>query len=578
MNYVPSISIGLLGFFLTHLLSAGVTTFLAVRMYRYYRNDSLGRSFGSLVAVITIWILGAVLEMAARLSLDPNTYAAGAAFKFIGVMATPVAFFVFALRYDGRDAWVNRRVLAGLSVVPALTIPFALTTVRHGLFYDEILQTSLAGQPLLYATLGPGWWVVVSYSYVLLIASSVLFAHASMTRWPYYRFEIGFVLGGIGVTWATNLAYVLAEWPHPTIDPTPIGLTLTSILLVVGIFSTRMMDVPLPGRFQVFEAIDDAIVVLDDKNRVVDANDAAKTILGVRENSGEPAAKLLPWTPTGADKQDESNVEELLVNGERRLFKQRVLSVDEEAAGWTVLVLTDITDELGTERLRAQRDVFEAQRDDLDTLNRVVRHDIRNDLQVVSAYGEMLEDRLTGENQTYAETIRESAMDAIEFTKAARDLSETMLSAEPELEPISLRETLRSEQDLAQSKYDESVVAIDGEIPAVDVEADEMLSSLFRNLIENAIQHNDKPIPEVHITATVSGDRVQVRVADNGPGVPADRVKHIFEKGEMGLESGGTGLGLYLVEAFVERYEGDVWVEDNEPTGAVFCVELPKCE
>jgi signal transduction histidine kinase len=68
---------------------------------------------------------------------------------------------------------------------------------------------------------------------------------------------------------------------------------------------------------------------------------------------------------------------------------------------------------------------------------------------------------------------------------------------------------------------------------------------------------------------------VTVRIADNGPGVPDERKESVFGKGEKGLESDGTGIGTYLVKTLVSRYSGTVWVEDNEPGGAVFVVTLP---
>jgi signal transduction histidine kinase len=71
---------------------------------------------------------------------------------------------------------------------------------------------------------------------------------------------------------------------------------------------------------------------------------------------------------------------------------------------------------------------------------------------------------------------------------------------------------------------------------------------------------------------------VTVRIADNGPGVPDERKESVFGKGEKGLESDGTGIGTYLVKTLVSRYSGTVWVEDNEPRGAVFVVELLRAE
>jgi signal transduction histidine kinase len=48
----------------------------------------------------------------------------------------------------------------------------------------------------------------------------------------------------------------------------------------------------------------------------------------------------------------------------------------------------------------------------------------------------------------------------------------------------------------------------------------------------------------------------------------------IFFRGSQGLESDGTGIGLHLVKTLVDRYGGSVWIEDNDPEGTVFCIEL----
>jgi signal transduction histidine kinase len=101
-----------------------------------------------------------------------------------------------------------------------------------------------------------------------------------------------------------------------------------------------------------------------------------------------------------------------------------------------------------------------------------------------------------------------------------------------------------------------------------------MLESVFRNLLTNAIQHNDKEVPEVTVSATRDDETVLIRVADNALGISDARKSEIFEQGEMGLDSEGTGLGLYLVETLVNHYGGDIRVEDNDPEGTVFIVKL----
>ncbi|MGQ4557419.1 PAS domain S-box protein [Halobellus sp. GM3] len=244
------------------------------------------------------------------------------------------------------------------------------------------------------------------------------------------------------------------------------------------------------------------------------------------------------------------------------------ISEDETGTKHVQKVVQDIS-----ERKRYERRLRE-QRDNLDILNQVVRHDIRNDLQLVTAYVEFLADLVGEEGETYVETIRDSADHAVELTRTAGDMADVMLADERDRQSVPLRNALESELDEVRSKYDAAVVTVSGSIPGVQIVADEMLNSVFRNLLSNAIQHNDKAVPEVSVSVTERGETVVVRVADNGPGVPDGHKDAIFGKGEKGLESAGTGLGLYLVKTLVESYDGDVWVEDNDPEGAVFVVEL----
>jgi signal transduction histidine kinase len=103
-----------------------------------------------------------------------------------------------------------------------------------------------------------------------------------------------------------------------------------------------------------------------------------------------------------------------------------------------------------------------------------------------------------------------------------------------------------------------------------------MLSSVFGNLLNNAIQHNDTEAPRVSVTVETTAETVVVRVADNGPGIPVDRRDEVFGRGEKGLDSAGTGVGLYLVDRLVDAYGGSVAIEDNDPEGAVFVVELAR--
>jgi len=217
---------------------------------------------------------------------------------------------------------------------------------------------------------------------------------------------------------------------------------------------------------------------------------------------------------------------------------------------------------------------LERQRDNLEVLNQVVRHDVRNALQLVLAYGDMLEGSVEEEGEAYLRQILEAGREAVDITQTAGDVTKVLLRSETDRTPVPVRPVLEGQIDDVRANHERAIVAVDGPIPHVEVFADDMLESVFRNLLNNAIVHNDTELPEVTVSVAVDDDVVRFRIADNGPGIRDEHKELIFEEGEKGLDSDGTGLGLYLVQTLVERYGGDVWVEDNEPEGSVFVVEL----
>lgn len=234
------------------------------------------------------------------------------------------------------------------------------------------------------------------------------------------------------------------------------------------------------------------------------------------------------------------------------------------------------------ERLREQRT-------QLDALNRVLRHDIRNDMNVVLTWAELLEDEVTPTGKDHLDRILRAGRHVVELTNVARDLSEIIHGDEtPDLESIHLEQVLRDELEKRRETFDDAEITMPHPPESgTRVRANELLSSVFRNLINNAVQHNDSAQPEVTITVEVTdAETIQIRVADNGPGIPDEMKDTLFGEGEKGLESEGTGIGLFLVRSLVESYGGDVWIEDrtervavdsadtDSKRGTVFVVEL----
>jgi len=227
------------------------------------------------------------------------------------------------------------------------------------------------------------------------------------------------------------------------------------------------------------------------------------------------------------------------------------------------------------ERIEREREL-KRQRDNLDLLNQIVRHDLTNHLQTITGRAELLRDQCSGDALEHVDGIQESSQSAAELLETAGNLATVMRQTDWETEPVALGPVLSSVTEDITATYTDAQVTVLDEFPSVQVQADELLSSVFRNVLTNAIQHNDSATPSVVVDATDDGDVVNVIVADNGPGIPDEQKRTVFERGEKRPDSEGTGVGLYLVRTLVDAYGGDVWVEDNEPTGTVVGVTLPK--
>ncbi|WP_267643026.1 PAS domain-containing sensor histidine kinase [Haloarchaeobius amylolyticus] len=337
------------------------------------------------------------------------------------------------------------------------------------------------------------------------------------------------------------------------------------------------------------DALEDAFYVFGDDRVLVDAN------ARVGEYSGEGREALLGQTfdalvesyIAAADRADLTAAYERVATGESS--SERVefeFVVEDEGEGketipadgrfarfetFVVVVVRNLT-EL-KERERTARDLSEQ----LEVLNRVLRHDIRNDMNVVMGWLGELEGYIDDPAaETYLGHVEEAVAHTVELTHEVRDLAEALTAGgEVPRKEVDLPNVVQSQVIKARNKYPDASITYDGVSTSARVVANEMLSSVFGNLLSNAVIHNDRDSPAIAVDLVVEDGTATVRVADDGPGIPDSRKTAVFGRGERGVDSPGTGIGLYLVDQLVRGYGGTVHIEDNDPRGSVFVVELP---
>ena len=226
-------------------------------------------------------------------------------------------------------------------------------------------------------------------------------------------------------------------------------------------------------------------------------------------------------------------------------------------------------------RARQQRSL-ERRTDQMEFFNSILRHDMLNGMNVIRARGELLATNLDGDNAEYAETIVKWSDDIIDLTEKVRAVLDT-LSEEglTEMKHRDLADVLDAGADRARSMSQSCTV--NNHVSDIEVTADDLLEDVFGNLFLNAVEHGGDDVT-IDVTAAAADGLVQVRIADDGPGIPAEKRRTVFERGEKGSGSSGTGFGLYFVDSMVESYGGRIWIEESDAGGAAFVVELPRTD
>lgn len=206
--------------------------------------------------------------------------------------------------------------------------------------------------------------------------------------------------------------------------------------------------------------------------------------------------------------------------------------------------------------------------DALSFVNDLLRHDLRNDLNVIAGHAELVD---AADGSGDPAVIAEKTDEALARIETTRAVTETLVG-DSELEPTDLAAIAA---ELAARFEATHGVAVTTDLPdSALVAANAGLRSVADNLIENAVEHNDVDDPRVAVAVTVDRDTVRLTVSDNGPGIPDERDGALFDTNRRGAGRGG----LVLVTTLVEGYGGTVRAEANEPRGARVVVELPRVE
>ena len=261
-------------FYLIALCCAYVLNLMLAAIATTRRDSGNGSSaFVILLLTLCVWIFGNIGE---SLVPDLEQKIRWANAQYVGMSALPVIWLVFVVRYTGYEHWMFKmpRLLL-LWIVPVVTNVMVWTDPLHSLFRSATGIVPQWGVAVLRSTPGIWFWVHTLYSYLSLFAGSVILVTRLVYAPRLYRRQLWALLVAVLIPWTANIISITNIVPV-LIDLTPLAFTLTGIIIFWHLLRFTLMDV-VPAAYEtVVDSVHDPIIILDEDNRIINANRAAK--------------------------------------------------------------------------------------------------------------------------------------------------------------------------------------------------------------------------------------------------------------------------------------------------------------
>ncbi len=336
-------------------------------------------------------------------------------------------------------------------------------------------------------------------------------------------------------------------------------------------------------------SIRDAVIVIDESDRLLMANEAAGRLFNFDFNSsqhkpvseliGHDQSEFVDFLSHSRQSKGQATRKELefIKDGTPEIFNCIVSCVydqDRQVCG-VVAVLHDVTREKQIQQMKS------------DFVSHV-SHELKTPLASITAYTEMLADGEADDEQTRKEFYSVIQSQAQRLNR----LIESILNSariesgliKVNKEPASLTMLIEEQLQMIKGYAEDKNVEVIGQKPIVfdQVYVDkDMIQEVIVNLLSNAVKYTPSGgSVKIETEVDEGASLARVSVTDTGVGIPEDEIEHVFDKfyrvGANEKQAKGTGLGLSLVKQIVEKvHNGKVFVMSQVGVGSTFGFELP---
>lgn len=271
-------------------LSAIVSLVVALSLWS--RREAAG--VGPLIALLCSTAWWSAMEVVQYGAQELDTKVFWTDMVYFGIVSAPVFWFIFCLQYSRSHDRLKTSEALSLWLIPLVSLILLWANPTNGLMrYNVSLDT---GGPVAHMlkTYGPWFWVMVGYSYLLMLGGSMLLLHRMGRSGHAVSVQAAILVAGLLCPWVFNVAWLVGGYDWFRFDPTSMGFGLSGLLLAAGMRWNRLFDLVPAARDAAIESMRDAWLVVDASDRIVDLNPSARRILGGGDLVGRHLSTLEP--------------------------------------------------------------------------------------------------------------------------------------------------------------------------------------------------------------------------------------------------------------------------------------------
>jgi len=335
----------------------------------------------------------------------------------------------------------------------------------------------------------------------------------------------------------------------------------------------------------VLNSITTGVIALDASGGITTINPSAREMLALRERNpvGQSYQRVLEqpryedlrtsidWGMKNKHMLSDKEIN-ILDNGQQTTLALALTPLRAAAGDFSglIVVLDDLTQLIKAQKIAAWKEV--AQR---------VAHEIKNPLTPIQLSAERIIKNLQKAETASSGIIVEGAQTIIQEAKPIKSLvdefSDFARLPKVKLQPADLHQIIDQVLSLFRGIFTdiEFEVRLGADVPSPLQMDPDQIKRVFINLIDNAIDAmNKKGTIVIRTRLDQAQRRVLVEVNDTGPGIPREDKDKLFLP-YFSTKKKGTGLGLAIVDQIVREHNGTIGVQNNQPSGAKFIIELP---